>query len=338
MRNRKWGILALGGVLFGCSPAPAQRAPSSGAAQAPVAVGAPHAWPLHPSLDHASDLSGVTRVGERMILVQNRPAAPGGAQVHAFTPTTNGEWQLDGQWSLVGASDPWIDAEAITTSGREDTLLILVEGGQAIATAQVWEVSLPPSDGASTRARVLRRWSLSPDYRDAVGGSEALTRVPTPKDIEGAARGIAVLVGHQAKRHLGLFVLHDDLADPDVPIAPRREIGTDFGDTSGLYWEPGSLFVWHNENWASSPCTKKGADVNVLEHYPWSADHTPSALRGGARWKHPQPDDGACWNLEGIALGPCHEGVRVLYLANDAGIPMAAHRYELTDFCPNSEL
>ena len=277
-------------------------------------------------------MSGLTWLGDRLMLVQNRPAVPAGPQLHMMAPASDGDWTLAGQWSLVAPGQPWIDAEAITTSGRDDTLLVLIEGGQAIATAQIWEVSLPEPSGKPTLAHVLRRWSLSPEYRDAVGGSEGLTRIPTPKDIEGAAGGIAVLVGHQAKSHLGLFVLHDAQADPSVPLPPQREIVTDFPDTSGLYWEPGSLFVWHNENFASWRCDTKDT-VNVLERYPWSADDTPTSLRGGTRWKHPQPDGGACWNLEGIALGPCDGETRTLYLVNDEGSPRAAHRYTLTGFC-----
>ncbi|MEX1369425.1 MAG: hypothetical protein AB1Z98_40235 [Nannocystaceae bacterium] len=302
---------------------------------------AAHAWLLSMPLSQARDLSGLTLHEGRLYIVQNRPDPGQDAQIFALEPDGDGAWKPVHRWSLRRGDEPWVDAEAVTPSGR-GTMLVLVESVGGDGVASIWEVQLPTTDPAETVPAVVeRRWVLPTSYRETLGaGAEAIARVPTPDDIEGSQRSAGadgarwVLVGHQAREQIGLFRLVDAEAETGSPIASVRELTTDFGDTSGMFWTEGSLYLWHNENTATPRCRRRGGEVNVLERYPWTADTTPTELRGSPeRWKHPQADDGPCPNLEGIALGPCREGTRPLYIVDDDGPPAPGLRYEIDLGC-----
>lgn len=300
-----------------------------------------HTWSLGMPLSQARDLSGLTLHEGRLYVVQNRPNPGQDAQVFALEPDDEGTWKPIHRWSLRRGDEPWVDAEAITASGR-GTMLVLVESVGGDGVASIWEVRLPTTHPARTvPAIVERRWVLPAGYRETLGaGAEAITRVPAPDDVEGAERSAGVdsapwvLVGHQARDQIGLFQLVDAQAETGSPIASVRELTTDFPDTSGMFWTEGSLLLLHNENIATPRCRTDGARINVLEHYPWTAATTPTELRGSPdRWKHPQSSDGPCPNLEGVAVGPCREGLRTLYLVDDDGPPAPGLRYEIDLGC-----
>lgn len=279
------------------------------------------------------DLSGLAFDGDRLLVARNRPGLGQTAQIYALRPGADDRWAPVGQWSLLREDGPWVDAEAITPSGR-GTALVLVESLGGDGAGRIWEVSLPVGEG-TVPVELHRQWRLPEAYREVMGaGSEAMTRVPAPADLPSAEGELWVLVGHQARASIGLFRLSSDAADPNTPIEAVRELATDFDDTSGMDWQDGSLFLWHNENLPTLGCRSSGARVNVLERYSWSAASTPTELRGSrVQWKHPQPGDAPCRNLEGLALGRCEGGVRTVYLVDDDAAPAAGARYEVEGLC-----
>lgn len=285
-------------------------------------------------LDGARDLSGLTVAGERFVAVQNRPSPGQRAQVFALA--AEGEaWSVVGRWSLEQEPGAWVDAEAITTTER-GTVLVLVESLGGDGQARIWELGLPEAarEEDTPRAELHRQWRLPASYRERLGaGAEAMTRVPTPAGSDDDD-STWVLVGHQALDRVGLFRLVPDEADPSTPIAPVRELATDATDTSGMEWDGGWLYLWHNENLATPRCLGARPHVNVLERYAWTAKSTPEALRGSTeRWAFPRTE-GPCRNLEAIALGPCRDGTRTLLMLDDDGTPSAGARVELEGFCP----
>lgn len=325
-------LLVSGIGVAGCPQGEPSAAPSAPARsrQAP-----PDRWALPPPLDTARDLSGLVREGERLYVVQNRPSFGSQAQVFELSPGAGGLFERTGQWSLVQSPGAWVDAEAITTTGR-GTMLVLAESVGGDGTARIWEVELPAGSTDTRPAALRRSWTLPEAYRESGGaGVEGLVRVPTPVDLDGPADALWVLVGHQARGSVGLFRLVDDEADRAEPITPVRELATDFPDTSAMEHTPGELWLWHNENLVTARCRRDGAGVNVLERYRWTAEQTPTELRGSSdRWKHPQPDDGPCRNLEGLEIGPCEDGRRIIHLVDDDGSPSAGVVAELPGLCP----